>query len=96
LDKKITGGDKLAKTKQKDSDTDTSGENYIEKTRNSVIECIGDICFTPEGKIIVKVDKDKDPACAKLCADYVLAGNEVIFEVSKKVGVSTDQKENKG
>lgn len=83
----------MVKSKKRDTSKDTSIKNIFERTRQDVIECIGDICFTPDGKIIVKVDKDKDPACAKLCADYVLAGNEVIFEVTKTVGVKTEEKE---
>jgi len=81
----------LIKSKKKDTTENTGRDNYFEKQRQNVIECIGDICFTPDGKIIVKVDKDKDPKCAKLCADYVLAGNEVIFEVTKTVGVKTEE-----
>ena len=83
----------MVKGKKKDIDTDASKQSYIEKLRDNALQCIGDICFTPEGKIIVKVDKDKDPRCAKLVADYVLAGNEVVFEVTKTVGVKTNEKD---
>ena len=83
----------MVKSKKRDTPTDTNGESYLTTIRKNVIECIGNICFTPEGKIIVKVDKDKDPKCAKLCADYILAGNEVVFEVTKTVGVRTEEKE---
>jgi len=91
LDKKIRGGDKINKKQKKSKPTDGSEKTTIlESMREDVVKCIGDICFTPEGKIVVKVDKDKSPECAKLAADYVLAGSEVIFEVTRTVGVRTE------
>lgn len=79
--------------REKTSESEDTGERkgIIEELRENVIECIGNICFTPEGKIVVKVDKDKDPKCAKLCADYVLAGHEVVFEVTRTVGVDVKE-----
>ena len=76
--------------KSKDTSEDKS---YVDELREGVIECIGNICFTPDGKLVVKVDKDKNPKCAKLAADYVLAGKEVTFEVTRKVGVDVKDKD---
>lgn len=92
LDKKINGGNRLAK-KKKRSKAEDKDESYLEETRSELLKCIGDICFTPEGGIVVKVDKDKNPECAKRVADYVLSGREVTFEVKKTVGVEVDDDE---
>lgn len=78
----------MVKEKKTDkSDTNSRKKTVFDKQREDLLECIGGICFTPDGKIKVKVDKDKNPECAKRVADYVLAGNEVVFEVTRTVGV---------
>lgn len=80
----------MVKQKKSSKTENESRKSFIEETRNELLKCIGDICFTPEGGITVKVDKDKNPECAKRVADYVLSGREVTFEVTKKVGVDLD------
>lgn len=60
-----------------------------------LIECIGTVCFKKgdDGQPIlsVRIDKDKNPKCAKLATKYVLEGREVNFDITSKVGVKTHE-----
>jgi len=45
------------------------------------LTCIGEICFTEDGGILVKIPKDADPECARRTAETILGRKPVKFEI---------------
>lgn len=79
--------------KEKKSKSHARFKNIIEQQKEALLKCIGNICVTPEGEIIIKVDQDKDPACAKAVADGVLKGHKVRFDIERTVEIDKEEKE---
>jgi hypothetical protein len=55
--------------------------NPISKGREDLLECIGKICFVRGEEIIVKVDKEQSPECAKLLSDMLFENHRVRFDI---------------
>ena len=83
----------MVKEKKEDNADTRRSKNIIEQQKEAILKCIGNICVTPEGEIIIKVDQDKDPACAKAVADGVLKGHKVRFDIERTVEVDKEEKE---